>query len=49
MTTTPPTKCIGFWGKIKGHRFRFMHFLGEYSYGSDYCFRCGMPKGGWGK
>lgn len=39
------SRCIGL-GWLKGHKFTMLS-NGEYRYWSDYCYRCGMPKGGW--
>jgi hypothetical protein len=36
-----PVKCIGWVGRIFGHKFRTIdRYL-------DHCSRCGMPEGGW--
>ena len=40
-----PVKCIGVFGRLFGHKFKYQ--LGAYDYSSDVCTRCGMPKGGW--
>lgn len=34
-------KCIGWWGRIFGHKFRTIDMF------CSHCQRCGMPKGGW--
>lgn len=39
-------KCVGIVGRLFGHKF--VKTVGwEYVYRSDYCWRCGMPMGGW--
>lgn len=47
MPVENPTRCIGWLGKIFGHKFHRAPLLDEHSYSSNYCYRCGMPKGGW--
>ena len=37
-------KCIGIMGAMFGHKF--IKLAGGYSFSSNYCYRCGMPKGG---
>ena len=36
------SRCIGI-GRVLGHRFAFAGGSVQF----DYCFRCGMPAGGW--
>lgn len=36
-----PYSCQGFLGEVFGHKFTYA--MTE----SQYCYRCGMPKGGW--
>lgn len=38
---SPPYECIGFMGRIFGHKFSDIERY------FDDCARCGMPKGGW--
>jgi hypothetical protein len=42
---TNPTKCLGFFGWLRGHKW--FKFSLDFYIESDYCLRCGMPKGGW--
>lgn len=37
--------CLGVWGRLFGHKFVKTTIYSEYE--SGYCFRCGMPRGGW--
>lgn len=42
MTTSP---CRGLLGILFGHLL--VKAKGGYVYTSNYCYRCGMPRGGW--
>lgn len=39
------SKCQGLTGLIFGHKFKYT--LADTVFSSNYCSRCGMPKGGW--
>lgn len=51
MTASPehayPTSCVGWLGKIFGHKFVKSDFWSGITFHEDNCFRCGMPQGGW--
>lgn len=42
---TGKARCQGMLGLAFGHKFKYR--LAEWVYSSNYCTRCGMPKGGW--
>ena len=37
------SKCVGIFGKLFGHKFKYS--LADMVYSSDYCSRCGIRKG----
>jgi hypothetical protein len=39
----PPWKCIGWMCRVFGHKYNTVDYVNA----SDYCYRCGMPRGGW--
>ncbi len=38
-------RCLGLLGWLLGHKFRWSD--PHRTYVSDFCLRCGMPRGGW--
>jgi hypothetical protein len=42
-----PAPCLGIKGWLFGHQFIKMMFFAERYEFNDYCYRCGMPQGGW--
>jgi hypothetical protein len=39
------SRCKGLLGVLFGHKF--IKDMGGYVWPSGYCYRCGMPQGGW--